>query len=128
MDERDPFLPPESARRFSVVSPPQDSAPEPPSVPPAVSPKDAGAALTGVVAGPNGGSAMINGRTYCEGDQVVLQKDEMSHSFHLAEVRPGGVVLMRDGTRYELRIPLPIEMLHSAVSVSPGASAPGTPP
>ncbi len=71
---------------------------------------------------------MINGRTYCEGDQVVLQKDEMSYAFHLTEVRPGGVVLMRDGTRYELSIPLPIDMPHSAVSISAGASVPGTPP
>jgi len=81
---------------------------------PEISPDDAGAILTGIIAGPARGAAMISGRTYFEGEQVLLHKDGGSYMFQLDEVRPAGVVLIRNGIRYELNIPGPAEVSHSS--------------
>jgi hypothetical protein len=123
-DGRDPFLPPRSVQRAAMVDPQQDSEPEVPLVPPPISPKNAGVSLTGVVAGPASGAAMINGRTFFLGEEVVVQKSGASYAFRLTEVRPGGVVLEREGVRYELDMPGPAHLPLPRRS----AAAPGTPP
>ncbi len=101
---RDPFFRPQPVETLTDKKERERGA-EPSPTPPPVSPRDAGASVTGVIAGPAGGAAMINGRTYLEGEQVHLLKDGVSYAFHLVEIRPGKVVLTRDGTRYELNIP-----------------------
>ncbi len=91
---------------------------ERPTAPLAVCPRDMGARVTGVIAGPSGGTAMINGRSYGQGEQVLLQKDGVSYAFELTSIWPWGVVLTRDGVRYELNIPLPANMPRPNISTA----------
>ncbi len=81
-----------------------------PAAPSPACPRDLGAKVTGVIAGPSGGTAMINGRSYGQGEQILLQKDGVSYAFEITSIWPGGVVLTRDGVRYELNMPLPANM------------------
>lgn len=121
---RDPFQTAQSVRRAPVEDTQQESDAELLPVLPAISPKDAGASLTGVVAGLSGGAAIINGRAYMEGDAVLLHKDGKSYTFHLTDVLPGRVVLHRDRMQYELSLPHPA----NAPSPPRAVSAPGNPP
>ena len=122
---RDPFLPRPSSEDMAVASM-EEAAPEVTPAPAEISPRDAGASITAVIASPTGGTAMISGRTYFLGEQVLLHKDNESYSFRLAEIYPDGVVLTRDGMRYELNIPLPANMPRPAARA--GASETGVPP
>ncbi len=99
---RDPFHPsqPEVAVAAETRDPVEQPAPAP------VSPQDAGATVSAVVAGPDGGAAIINGRAYRKGEQVLFEKDGRSYAFHLAEIRPGEVVLAHDAMRYVLALPV----------------------
>ncbi len=97
---RDPFFRSEPAEKEQA----KEAAAEPPPAPPAVRPQDLGASVSGIISGPDGGAAVINERTYLEGEEVLLRKDGMAYAFHVAEIRPGTVVLTRDGARYELDI------------------------
>lgn len=50
--------------------------------------------------------AVISGRTYRVGDEIVLG-EEASYNFRLVEVRERAVVLEHDGKRYELTMSIP---------------------
>ncbi len=101
---RDPFRNP-LAKEQETESHDEDPDEELPPAPLELTPQDTGATVTGIVAGLEGGAAMINGRTYIRGDKVILRKDGMPYDFDLADVQSWGVVLTRDGKRYELGIP-----------------------
>ncbi len=122
---RDPFRPSVSPEDRMAVNA-EEAAPEVAPVPAKISPRDAGATITAVIASPTGGTAMISGRTYFLGEQVLLHKDNEAYTFRLTEIHPGGVVLTRDGMRYELNIPLPANMPRPAARA--GAPETGTRP
>lgn len=105
---RDPFFPPESAE---VAGDEEELVPAEPSPPPVVRPEDAGASVSAVVVGPGGGTAIINGRAYREGEQVAFEKDGRAYVFVLAEIQRGEVVLARDGKRHVLTMPLPTDTI-----------------
>ncbi len=104
----------------------EEAAPEVAPAPAEISPRDAGASITAVIASPTGGTAMISGRTYFLGEQVLLHKNDEPYTFRLAEIHPYGVVLTRDEMRYELNIPLPANMPRPAARA--GTSEKGDPP
>ncbi len=99
---RDPFFPPELAEAARVeeeVEPPESTPP------PVVRPEDMGASVSAVVVGPDGGTAILNGRAYRKGEQMTFEKDGRAYVFTLAEIQHGGVVLTRDDMRYVLPMP-----------------------
>ncbi|MFW5693435.1 MAG: hypothetical protein ACOCWL_04395 [Thermoguttaceae bacterium] len=96
---RDPFFPPELTEAAGVEEEVE------PSTPPVVRPEDMGASVSAVVVGPDGGTAILNGRAYRKGEQVTFEKDGRAYVFTLAEIHHGGVVLMRDGMRHVLPMP-----------------------
>ncbi len=99
---RDPFFRPRPAEEEEEEA--EVAEAEPPPTPRPVHPQDLGASLTGVIAGPDRGAAMINRRTYLVGEEVLLGEGDMSYAFHVAEIRPGTVVLTRDGARFALNL------------------------
>ncbi len=120
---RNPFTTPASSQE-AIAAREAAVAAEVPARPPEITPQDAGAAVSAVIASPTGGTAMINGRTYFLGEQVILWKDNQTYSYQLARIHPGGVVLSRNGTEYELNIPTPANALRPAVQADESAKGP----
>lgn len=105
LENRDPFVTPES----QFVDPDPDPMPEPDSqpekVPPDVTPESLGLVLSSTIIGPRGRVARINGKSYGPGQTVKVSNDGQEIEFTLAEVHPRRVVLSREGKRFELKIP-----------------------
>ncbi len=70
-------------------------------------PDSLGMALSSTIIGPGRRVARINGKSYRQGRTIRLTKDGQELLFLLAEVRPGQVVLKREGERFELKAPTP---------------------
>jgi hypothetical protein len=68
-------------------------------------PQGLGMVLSSTIIGPNRRVALINGKAYPEGGQVVLGGSEHPTEFRLTRVHPKGVVLERDGKLFEVNLP-----------------------
>lgn len=68
-------------------------------------PEDVGLKVTSTIVGPARRVALINGRTYREGQGIQCGREGQEIAFLLAEVHPWHVVLEREGHRFELAIP-----------------------
>lgn len=79
------------------------------------SPEELGIVVSGTLVGPRRRTALINGRVYSEG-RLLTSEDGME--FVLAEVNSGGVVLERNGLRFELSIPRPDKS--TQIEIQPG--------
>jgi hypothetical protein len=99
ISRRDPFAPAVSHQVVKVQEPAQ--APPPP--PPEITPQQAGIFVSSTVVGSKSRTALINGRTYRESQQIAGAKSQ--DRFVLVEIRPKGVILERNGQRYEVKIP-----------------------
>jgi hypothetical protein len=100
ISRRDPFAPAVSRQVVKVQEPAQ--APPPPP-PPEITPQQAGIFVSSTVVGTKSRTALINGRTYRESQQIAGAKSQ--DRFVLVEIRPKGVILERNGQRYEVKIP-----------------------
>jgi hypothetical protein len=94
---RDPFR-----ESVEVVSRREPSKPE--SVKKLVAPESLKLNLTGTVLGAGRSVAVIDGRSYREGDEVRLAKGDSQLRFKLVEVRADRVVLLHEGKRIEVRL------------------------
>ncbi len=83
-------------------------------------PEQAGLVLSSTIVGPTRRTALINGRAYAQGRQIVQMHGQEPIVFQLAEVHPKHVVLVRDDQRYKLK--LAEDAALSAVVVAPAAS------
>ncbi|MBN2023928.1 MAG: hypothetical protein JW809_14185 [Pirellulales bacterium] len=70
-------------------------------------PASLGLAVTSTIVGPTRRVALINGKPYRKGDDVVLAADNPSATFRLAEIDPGGIVLTREDERFDVRLSKP---------------------
>jgi hypothetical protein len=68
-------------------------------------PEDLGLKVTSTIVGPARRVALINGRTYREGQRIQCGREGQEIAFLLAEVHPWHVILEREGHRFELAIP-----------------------
>lgn len=75
----------------------------------AITPDAAGLTLTGTVIGPNRRVVFINGKSYKEGETVVVDKPAFGGpiAFTVIDVQPYKVVLQLGDNRYELTTPKP---------------------
>lgn len=98
--ERDPFTSP--ALEVSEVAEPEE---QPPVV--AVdpwTPERVGLTLTSTIVGPKRRAALISGRAYAEGRNIVQPQGQQLVVFKLIEVHPKHIVLERNQQRYELKL------------------------
>lgn len=70
-----------------------------------VTPEMVGLSLGSTVIGPRRRIALINGKTFVEGQSIRCRKQGQEIVFVLVEVRPRQVILQREGNRFELSIP-----------------------
>lgn len=97
---RDPFHAVEAEVADEEVKPVQEVI-----QPVVLKPEDLGLKVTSTVVGPARRVALINGRTYQEGQVIRCGREGQEIAFQLVEVQPRHVVLERDGHRFELAIP-----------------------
>lgn len=93
---RDPFVPPED-----IVNKEQEPA-EPPMK--AVATDEIALALGGTILGPHGRMALINGKSYREGDSVKISCEGQTIVLKLVEIGPQNATLDRDGNRVVLKM------------------------
>ena len=92
----DPFFP--SASRMVA----HEEKPVGPPPTPELTPQQAGIVVQSTAIGPRTKTALINGRPYHEQQNVTAPNGH--DRFLLVEIRPNGIVLDRDGNRFELKI------------------------
>jgi hypothetical protein len=68
-------------------------------------PQSLGMVLSSTIVGPDRRVALVNGKAYPEGGQVVLGGSEHPTEFRLTRVHPKGVVLERNGKSFEVNLP-----------------------
>lgn len=68
-------------------------------------PEELGLKVSSTIVGPTRRVALINGRTYREGQVIRCDKAGEPIDFRLVEVEPRHIVLEREGQRFELAIP-----------------------
>lgn len=73
-----------------------------------VTPEALGLTLTGTVVGPGRRVAMINGKSYRQGDDVKLGAKNESTTFKLSQVESDRVVLEQTGRRFEIKLRTPV--------------------
>jgi len=99
---RDPFRVVEPAAESEIdVTEQQEVAP------PVVTAETLGLELSSTVVGPRRRVALIDGKTYQEGQTIRWAGDGREIEFRLAEVHPRRVILEWMGERFELAIPQP---------------------
>lgn len=96
VSRRDPFAPAAGRQIAKVEEPTPPPAPD-------ITPQQAGIVVSSTVVGAKSRTALINGRTYRESQQIGGTKSQ--DRFLLVEIRPKGVILERNGQRYEVKIP-----------------------
>jgi hypothetical protein len=93
---RDPFSSPASTQVAKVEEPPPPPAPE-------ITPQEAGIFVSSTVVGFNNRTALINGRSYREQQEIAGTK--LHERFSLVEIRAKSIIVERNGRHYEVRIP-----------------------
>jgi len=95
--QRDPF-------RMSLEVVKQKEQPKPEKIKKTVAPEALGLSLTGTVVGPGRRVALINGKSYRQGEDVKLAREGQTQVFKLAEVRADRVVLEQSGRTFEIKM------------------------
>ena len=101
---RDPFR---AVKPETPETETDDTQQQPEPVPPVLTPQSLGLQLSSTVIGPRRRVALIDGKTYQEGQAIYWAGDGQEIEFRLAEVHPRRVVLQWMGERFELAIPQP---------------------
>jgi hypothetical protein len=68
-------------------------------------PQSLGMVLSSTIVGPDRRVALVNGKAYPEGGQVILGGGERPTEFRITQVHPKGVVLERNGKSFEVSLP-----------------------
>jgi hypothetical protein len=72
-----------------------------------VTPQSLGMTLSSTIVGPRRRVALINGKTYRQGQTVTATRDGQEYVFTLTEVHPRRIVLRYQAKQFELIIPSP---------------------
>lgn len=70
-------------------------------------PENLGASVTSTVVGPVRRVALVNGQTYELGEDVTFSLGDQTVTFRLVGIERDGIVLEREGKRFDLKVPRP---------------------
>jgi hypothetical protein len=101
---RDPFAVPQIEEPEDVSEEQEEELEQPLDE---MTPESLGLVLSGTIVGPGRRVAQINGRTYHQGETIRIVDAGREIQFALAAVHPRFAVLEREGTQFELSIPVP---------------------
>lgn len=99
---RDPFQPP----RTTVAEADPAAAVK---MQPVITPEDVKLVLSSTIVGPRSSIAVINGKTFRQGDLIKAEAENAEVSFRILEIHRRLIVLEREGRKFELKIPLKLE-------------------